>query len=54
VHIDFQKRDTPVGPPTSEKIARSDLVEEMEAAGFRLSAEHDFLPYQYFLVFVLP
>ena len=54
VHIDFLKRDAPVGPPTSEKIARGDLVEEMEAAGFRLSAEHDFLPHQYFLVFALP
>ena len=54
VHIDFQKSDAPVGPPTSEKIARGDLVKEMEAAGFRLSAEHDFLPYQYFLVFALP
>jgi ubiquinone/menaquinone biosynthesis C-methylase UbiE len=54
VHIDFQKRDTPVGPPTSEKIARSDLVAEMQSAGFRLFAEHDFLPYQYFLVFTLP
>jgi hypothetical protein len=25
----------------------------MEGAGFRLSAEHTFLPYQYFLVFTL-
>jgi ubiquinone/menaquinone biosynthesis C-methylase UbiE len=54
VHIDFQKRDTPVGPPTSEKIARGDLVAQMEGSGFRLAAEHDFLPYQYFLVFELP
>jgi ubiquinone/menaquinone biosynthesis C-methylase UbiE len=53
VHIDFQKRDTPVGPPTAEKIARDDLVAQMEAAGFRLAAEHDLLPYQYFLVFEL-
>jgi ubiquinone/menaquinone biosynthesis C-methylase UbiE len=53
VHIDFQKRDTPVGPPTSEKIARGDLVAQMEEAGFLLAAEHDFLPYQYFLVFEL-
>ena len=51
VHIDFQKRDAPVGPPTAEKIAREDLVREMEAAGFHLVAEHDFLPHQYFLVF---
>lgn len=51
VHIDFHKRELPVGPPTSMKIAREDLVREMEAGGFRLSAEHSFLPYQYFLVF---
>jgi ubiquinone/menaquinone biosynthesis C-methylase UbiE len=53
VHIDFQKRDLPVGPPESMKIAREDLVKQMEVAGFRLAAEHGFLPYQYFLVFTL-
>lgn len=53
VHIDFQKRDLPVGPPVGMKIAREDLVKQMEAAGFRLAAEHGFLPYQYFLVFVV-
>jgi ubiquinone/menaquinone biosynthesis C-methylase UbiE len=52
VHIDFQKRDLPVGPPLSMKISRDDLVAEMEGAGFRLEGEHTFLPYQYFLVFV--
>ena len=51
VHIDFQKRELPIGPPTAMKIAREDLVRQMEDAGFRLSAEHTFLPYQYFLVF---
>jgi ubiquinone/menaquinone biosynthesis C-methylase UbiE len=54
VHIDFRKSDTPVGPPIGEKIARDDLVAQMEAAGFHLAAEHDMLPYQYFLVFHLP
>jgi cyclopropane fatty-acyl-phospholipid synthase-like methyltransferase len=53
VHIDFQKRDLPVGPPAGMKIAREDLVKQMEDAGFRLVAEHTFLPYQYFLVFVV-
>ena len=53
VHIDFQKRDLPVGPPAGMKIAREDLVKQMEAAGFRLAAEHAFLPYQYFLVFTV-
>lgn len=51
VHIDFHKRDLPVGPPVSSKIAREDLLKQMEEAGFRLAEEHDFLPYQYFLVF---
>jgi len=53
VMIDFQKRDMPVGPPVSMKIAREDLVQQMDAAGFRLVREHTFLPYQYFLVFAL-
>jgi hypothetical protein len=33
------------------KIARDDLVKQMQCAVFRLAAEHTFLPYQYFLVF---
>ncbi|MGE5127829.1 MAG: class I SAM-dependent methyltransferase [Betaproteobacteria bacterium] len=53
VHIDFQKRELPIGPPPSMKVARESLVSQMEAEGFRLAAEHTFLPYQYFLVFAL-
>jgi predicted methyltransferase len=53
IHIDFKKQDLPVGPPPGMKIAREDLVKQMEAAGFRLAAEHAFLPYQYFLVFAV-
>jgi len=53
VHIDFQKRELPIGPPMGMKIAREDLVKQMEGAGFGLTAEHTFLPYQYFLVFTL-
>jgi hypothetical protein len=49
--IDFQKRDLPVGPPMEMKIAREDLIHQVEQAGFRLTKEHTFLPYQYFLVF---
>jgi cyclopropane fatty-acyl-phospholipid synthase-like methyltransferase len=51
VMIDFQKRELPVGPPLEMKIAREDLIKQMEAHGFRVAAEHTFLPYQYFLVF---
>ena len=53
IMVDFQKRELPVGPPMSMKIAREDLLREMEGAGFYLIKEHTFLPYQYFLVFGL-
>jgi arsenite methyltransferase len=51
VMIDFQKKELPFGPPMEMKIAREDLIRQMEANGFRLAKEHTFLPYQYFLVF---
>ena len=51
VMIDFHKKDLPVGPPMQMKIAREDLIKQMESNGFRLMKEHTFLPYQYFLVF---
>jgi ubiquinone/menaquinone biosynthesis C-methylase UbiE len=51
VMIDFKKEPTPMGPPLEMRISRDALVKQMEAAGFRLAAEHSFLPYQYFLVF---
>ncbi len=52
VMIDFHKKELPVGPPMQMKIAREDLIKQMETNGFRLTKEHTFLPYQYFLVFV--
>jgi arsenite methyltransferase len=51
VMIDFKKAQTPVGPPMEMRIDRDDLVREMDTNGFRVDAEHTFLPYQYFLVF---
>jgi arsenite methyltransferase len=51
VMVDFKKAETPVGPPMEMRIDREDLVQEMERNGFRVEAEHTFLPYQYFLVF---
>jgi ubiquinone/menaquinone biosynthesis C-methylase UbiE len=51
VMIDFHKRELPVGPPMAMKIAREDLIRQMEGHGFRVAKEHTFLPYQYFLVF---
>ncbi len=51
VMIDFQKRELPLGPPMAMKIAREDLLRQLEEAGFQLLKEHTFLPYQYFLIF---
>jgi ubiquinone/menaquinone biosynthesis C-methylase UbiE len=49
--VDFYKRELPVGPPPAMKIAKTDLIAELAQAGFKLSQEFDFLPYQYFLIF---
>lgn len=51
VVIDFKAIDTPVGPPLQMRVPREDVVAEFERSGFRLTKEHDLLPYQYFLVF---
>lgn len=51
VMIDFKKEEIPVGPPMDMKIAREDLIAQMQANGFVVAKEHTFLPYQYFLVF---
>jgi SAM-dependent methyltransferase len=48
--IDF-KLDSPQGPPRAARIAPEAVIAEMKAAGYAAAAEHDFLPYQYFLVF---
>jgi arsenite methyltransferase len=49
--IDYKKEKLPVGPPPEMKMAREEVIKEMQDAGFKLSAEHSFLPYQYFLEF---
>jgi ubiquinone/menaquinone biosynthesis C-methylase UbiE len=49
--VDWQRRELPVGPPMDHKLAREQVVDEMQASGFTLAAEHTMLPYQYFLVF---
>ena len=51
VMIDFHKRDLPVGPPIAMRIAREDLIRQMQTHGFKVRAEHTFLPYQYFVIF---
>lgn len=51
IMIDFYKKDLPLGPPTSMKISEQQVIAEMNAAGFHLARQHDFLPYQYFMEF---
>lgn len=51
IMIDFHKKELPVGPPLRMKIAREDLMSQMNDNGFGMIREHTFLPYQYFLVF---
>ena len=48
--IDY-KPDAPHGPPPSSRIPTARVIEELGRAGFSLTVSHDFLPYQYFLVF---
>ncbi len=52
VVVDFYNRPLPV-PSPRVKIARSDMIKEIEQAGFHLVEEYDFLPHQYFLIFEL-
>ena len=47
--MDFHKRELPVGPPPSMKIEKDAMVKELAAAGFHVSNEWTFLPYQYFI-----
>ena len=48
--IDF-KQDSPMGPPTSERITPARVKAELSSAGYELVEEHRFLPNQYFLIF---
>jgi ubiquinone/menaquinone biosynthesis C-methylase UbiE len=49
-NVDFHKRELPVGPPPEHKVAREAFLADAAAAGLQLVQEHDFLPYQYFVV----
>ena len=51
--IDFKQKQTPFGPPVKLRVKKKKIIAVMKASGFKLIEEHDFLPYQYFLVFTL-
>jgi predicted methyltransferase len=48
--IDF-RLDAPQGPPRAARVAPERVASELQAAGYKLVTQHDFLPSQYFLVF---
>jgi predicted methyltransferase len=48
--VDFRV-DSSRGPPRAARIPPGTVKQEIERAGYRLVAEHGFLPDQYFLVF---
>jgi SAM-dependent methyltransferase len=50
VNIDWDARETPVGPPVERRVTRDAFLRDAERAGLTLAAEHSLLPYQYFLV----
>ena len=50
--VDFRK-DSPEGPPPQFRFEAEQIVAEMETAGYRVAARHDFLPRQHFLVFAI-
>jgi ubiquinone/menaquinone biosynthesis C-methylase UbiE len=48
--VDFHKRESPVGPPLAERVAREQVLAESRRAGLRVVRELTFLPYQYFFL----
>ncbi len=49
--LDFLPGELPVGPGPEHKLSAEEVTAELTAAGYRPVAAHDFLPYQYVLVF---
>ena len=49
--VDWEKRDLPVGPPMDHKLAREQVITEMQSAGYELRDAPAVLPYQYVLIF---
>ena len=50
VNIDWDDRESPVGPPPRRRVPREQFLRDARRAGLAPAGEHRFLPYQYFLV----
>jgi protein-L-isoaspartate O-methyltransferase len=56
VIIDYRVKpfeERPWGPPPEQQIPKEQLNAEIEAAGFKRTGDHEFLPEQYFMVYEL-
>jgi SAM-dependent methyltransferase len=49
--VNFTKEGFGPGPPMDERVEPSTVIRDAEAAGLRVVARPDFLPFQYMLVF---
>lgn len=49
VNVDFQKRETPVGPPVAHRVSREEFLAFAASAGLVPVAEETFLPHQYLI-----
>jgi len=50
VNIDWDARETPVGPPLERRVAPETFLRAARSAGLTLLGARDLLPHQYFLV----
>ncbi len=53
VIVDFYNKPCPVCPPPVHTLAKKVVIQELDRAGYRPIATHEFLPYQYILEFAL-
>jgi len=54
VNVDFQKRETGVGPAVAHRVAREAFLADAAAAGLAVQREETFLPHQYLVVLAPP
>ena len=50
--IEYRPGATVVGPPPEMRLSSEQVKGELTASGFTLGKEYDFLPREYFLIFV--
>lgn len=51
--IEFRPNDNSPGPPSDMRLSPKQVIQELDAAGFKLVKNYEFLPREYFLIFSL-